>query len=159
MTDPANTGTPSRDPNSGNQQDDVNSGKSLIQVAFPAQQTLVMSLAVGLGVVLIVGGGLTKLFTSAADVQANLLFAVGIGLILSAFGGQANVRWGPFVLAGITATTAIIFWGLNKYESMLRDEFQKGYVQGTIKDFSTSLYDAKLKNKSYLMSRVDSSER
>ena len=160
MSAPTTSDTPSPQPDpDNNRPSSGDSSRSLIQVAFPTSATLVMSVAVGLGVALVIAGGIAKIVNPIIDVQASMMFAVGIGLILSAFGGQANVRWGPFVLAGITATTATIFWGLNKYESQLRDEYQKGYVQGTIKDFRTNLYDAKLKNKSYVMSRVDSGEK
>lgn len=118
-----------------------------------------MGLAIVLGLLLVIGGAIAKLVNPIVDVQSSMIFAIGAGLILSAFGGQANVRYGPFVLAGVPAMTAAIFFGLYTREAALREEYQKGYVQGTIKDFRTDLYDARLKNKGYLMSRVDSGEK
>lgn len=119
--------------------------RTLLQIAFPAQANLVMFLAVVLGTIFVASGVFTKLFTSA-DVLANAIAATGIGLVLAAFGGQANAKFGSFVLAGVAAITGFLLYFLADQSQKQFDRDQSSYVFGKIAIDSGS-FDISLKSR------------
>ena len=85
---------------------------TLVQVAFPTQGSAVLVGAVVLGLILVAAGLLAKTMAQNLDVQSNVCLAAGIGLILAAFGGQANVKFGGIVLVGVAGIVGFLLWWL-----------------------------------------------
>jgi hypothetical protein len=85
---------------------------TLIQVAFPdaANTVFFTALAVGLG--LIVLSTIFRHLIEADTSVENLILCVGVAIVLAAFGGQATVRVGRFVLAGAAALAVALFFVL-----------------------------------------------
>jgi hypothetical protein len=82
---------------------------SLIEIAFPTQATLVFFTALAIGLTLIVATTIFRNHFAINGLQTNLVLCVGVALILSAFGGQATVQIGSFILAGVAAVAIGLF--------------------------------------------------
>ena len=109
---------------------------TLIAVAFPQTANVVFFSALAVGALLI---GLPPVFRSQlllSGTQLNLLICAGLAIVLAAFGGQATVRIGGIVMAGVAAITLGLFYFLEK-----RSE-QIVMLRGTIGKFDNNRYSA-----------------
>jgi hypothetical protein len=109
---------------------DQNNGgaQSLIQVAFSQNANVVFFTAIVLGLMLM---GLPTIFRSyftLNGVQSDLVLCIGAALILAAFGGQATVRIGGVIMAGVAAVAVGLFFYLQNISDAL-------FLKGTIHYF------------------------
>lgn len=127
------------------------SDKTLFEVVFPSQATLMMMVGIIIGLVLIGAGFAGKVFLEETAVQANVILAIGAGVLLAAFGGQASARFGPFVLAGVVAITAFFMWWLDRTERGIAER----QVSGRIADVDLRRFDVKIRNEGYAYARSE----
>jgi hypothetical protein len=121
---------------------------SLIQVAFPQAANIVFFSALTLGVLLIGLVTVLRQYTVTDGTQANLLLCIGAALVLAAFGGQATVRIGSFVLAGVAAVAVALFF-------VLQDQSRNRVVGGRITSFDDSRFERiEMKNENPILGRV-----
>jgi hypothetical protein len=125
--------------------------KTLLEVVFPAQATQMMMIGIVIGLVLICGGFAAKVFAEGTSVQANVILAIGAGVLLAAFGGQASARFGPFVLAGVVAITGFFMWWLDRAERGVAER----QVSGRIADIDLRRFDVKIRNDDYAYARSE----
>jgi hypothetical protein len=109
--------------------------KSLIQIAFPQQANVIFWSATILGLALI---GLPTIFRShfaLNGTQSNLVVCLGAALVLSAFGGQATVKIGSVIMAGVAAVAFGLFVYLQNSSSSL-------FLKGSVHAFDYNKYEA-----------------
>ncbi|MGO8943894.1 MAG: HEAT repeat domain-containing protein [Syntrophobacteraceae bacterium] len=103
------------------------SAQTLIQTAFPQQPTTVFIAAIVVGIFFIC---MTTIFRSSLVVngmQSNLVLCIGASLVLAAFGGQATVRIGGIIMAGVAAVALSLFIYL---QNSSHDLVLQGRIQG-----------------------------
>lgn len=124
---------------------------TLIQAAFPEKPTVVFFTAIVIGLLLIAMTiAMPTVFRSYCAVnylQLNLLLCLGVGLVLAAFGGQATVRIGGIIMAGVAAVTLGLFIYL-QYES------RNLILQGTIEGFDYETYKKLAIQKELILGRT-----
>jgi hypothetical protein len=76
--------------------------------------------------------------------QANLVLCIGVALILAAFGGQATVRVGSIIMAGVAA----IALGLFVY---MQSSSRNLFLQGTIDDFDFNAYSLNMRETNQIL--------
>lgn len=109
--------------------------KNLIQVAFPQQANVVFFTAIILGFVLIGLPTIFRVYFTLNGTQSNLVLCIGAALVLAAFGGQATVRTGSVIMAGVAAVAV----GLFIYLQTISDSL---FLKGTIYSFDYARYAA-----------------
>jgi hypothetical protein len=110
-------------------------GKSLIQVAFPAQANVVFFTAVVLGLVLAGSSTAFRPYFALNGTQSDLVLCIGCALVLAAFGGQATVRVGGAIMAGAAALALGLFVYLHSISDAL-------FVRGTVHYFDYQKYES-----------------
>jgi hypothetical protein len=132
--------------------------RSVLQAVFPTRATTVMVMAVVIGLLLIAAGFAAKLLVERTTIQANVILAIGSGILLAAFGGQANAKLGSFVLAGVVAITGFFMYWLERSEKIAFERDQSTLVSGRITGVNLKLFDVTIKNDGYAYARNDASE-
>ena len=107
--------------------------KSLIQIAFPRQATVVFFTAIVLGLALIGSSTVFRSHFALNGTQSNLVLCIGAALILAAFGGQATVRVGSAIMAGVAAVAIGLFVYLHSISDSL-------FLRGTVYAFDYQKY-------------------
>ena len=111
------------------------SSQSLIQIAFPDKANLVFYAAIVLGLVLICLPTVFRSYFVVNGTHSNLVLCIGAALVLAAFGGQATIRVGSFILAGVAAIAFGLFWTLEKKTDSL-------FLKGTVYAFDYVAYES-----------------
>jgi len=107
--------------------------KSLIQVAFPRQATVVFFTAIVLGLALIGSSTVFRSYFALNGTQSNLVLCIGAALVLAAFGGQATVRIGGVIMVGVAAVALGLFVYLHSISNSL-------FLRGTVYFFDYQKY-------------------
>jgi hypothetical protein len=107
--------------------------RSLIQVAFPQQATAVFYSAIIVGLILVASTTVFRLHFALNGTQSNLVLCVGTALVLAAFGGQATVRSGTLIVAGVAAIALGLFVYLQHVSESL-------FLKGTVYNFNYDKY-------------------
>lgn len=108
--------------------------KRLIQIAFPQQANVIFWTATILGLALI---GLPTIFRShfaLNGTQSNLVVCLGAALVLGAFGGQATVKIGSVIMAGVAAMAFGLFVYLQNISGSL-------FLKGSVHAFDYDKYE------------------
>lgn len=108
--------------------------QTLIQVAFPQQANVVFFVAILIGLALICLTTIFRSYFAVNGTQSNLVLCIGAALVLAAFGGQATVRVGSIIMAGVAAVALGLFVYL-QYVS------QNLLLEGTIRSFDYAKYE------------------
>lgn len=116
-------------------EDREKASQTLIQVAFPDKASVVFYAAIGLGVVLICLPTVFRSYFVVNGTHSNLVLCIGAALVLAAFGGQATIRVGSFILAGVAAIAFGLFWTLEKKTDSL-------FLKGTVYAFDYVAYES-----------------
>jgi hypothetical protein len=109
--------------------------KSLIQVAFPRQATVVFFTAIMLGLVLIGSSTVFRAYFALNGTQSNLVLCIGAALVLAAFGGQATVQIGGAIMAGVAAVAVGLFLYLHSISDSL-------FLRGSVYSFDYQKYES-----------------
>jgi hypothetical protein len=124
-------------------------GKSLIQVAFPGQPTVVFFTAIALGVALVGSSTAFRHYFALNGIQSDLVLCIGCALVLAAFGGQATVKVGGVIMAGAAALALGLFVYLNNISDAL-------FVRGTLYPFDYDKYvSLDMKHRNRVLGRID----
>lgn len=119
--------------------------ETLIKTVFPNQANAVFYSAIAIGFVSILASILI-LYTNPGIrdanpellLQCNLLISIGAGIMLAAFGSQATVRIGRFVMAGAAAVAIMLFLRLDAISERENAErialMNSAYVKGLIRE-------------------------
>lgn len=139
----ARANNPPRNPDQPDAKDNVD--KSLIQVAFPQQAGVVFFSAIALGVVLIFAPVIFRTALALDPMKANLILCIGAALILAAFGGQATVKVGSAIMAGVAAVAV----GLFVY---LQNTSQRHFLEGIVTSIDYQKYrDLRITNRNQIL--------
>jgi len=109
------------------------SGKSLIQVAFPERANLVFFVAVAVAIIFICLPTVFRSYFAQNSVHSNLIICIGAAIVLAALGGQATVKIGGIVMAGAAGIAIGLFWYLQSNADNL-------FLRGTIDSFDFDKY-------------------
>jgi len=121
---------------------------TLIQTAFPTQGTAVFVAAIVTGVVFIAMTTVFRSYFAVNGLQANLILCIGAALVLAAFGGQATVRVGGFITAGVGALAIGLFGYLEHSSRYLS-------LQGRIEGFDFEAYESlSISQKNEMLGRI-----
>lgn len=134
--------TPPRNPDPPDAKD---TNQSLIQVAFPQQAGIVFFSAIALGVVLIFAPVMFRSALALDPMKANLILCIGAALVLAAFGGQATVKVGSAIMAGVAAVAV----GLFVY---LQNSSQRHFLEGIVTSIDYQKYrDLRIMNRNQIL--------
>jgi len=109
--------------------------QTLIQVAFPQQANVVFFAAILTGLALICLTTIFRSYFAVNGTQSNLVLCIGAALVLAAFGGQATVRVGGIIMAGVAAVALGLFVYLQHVSQDL-------LLEGTIHSFDHDRYES-----------------
>lgn len=121
--------------------------KSLIQVAFPDKAGLVFVAALIVGAVLICLPTAFRSYFAVNGTQANLVLCSGLAIVLAAFGGQATMRIGRFIMAGAAAIAIGLFYYLDS---------RREFLEGKLSFYDYGKYKSiEIKNRNHIIGMPD----
>ena len=132
----------------GNDKPEHHNTSTLIQTAFPRQPTIVFFTAIVVGLLFISMTTIFRQYFAVNGMQSNLVLCIGAALVLAAFGGQATVRIGGIIMAGVAAVALGLFIYLQHSSSDL-------YLQGRIRGFDYDAYQSlEIKQKNSILGQL-----
>lgn len=126
---------------------DKDTTPSLIQIAFPQQAGIVFFSAIFLGLLIVFLPVAFRTIFPLDGTQKNLVLSIGLALFLAAFGGQATVRVGGIILAGVAALAVALFM-------YLQSATQQHFVQGILKIDYEKYKNVKIANKNQVVGSI-----
>jgi len=127
--------------------------KTLIQTAFPRQPTVAFFTAIVVGLLLLASCTVFRGYFTLNGTHSNLVLCLGVALVLAAFGGQATVRIGGVIMAGVAGLALGLFIYLHTISESL-------FLRGTVHAFDYSRYDSlDMKVSNRVLGRISQNDR
>lgn len=118
--------------------------QSLIEVVFPTKANAIFYSAISTGIIMLLISFLIRHYRFELRVESNIILCFGLAIIGAAFGAQATVSVGRFVIAGAAAIAVALFWIVeDRAEKKAATDLKlmtSSYVRGKIREAKPNIF-------------------